>query len=431
MTPVLRDYQASAIVLAREAVREERNCLVVSSVGSGKSICFAAMSRLAFDRGKRVLIVAHRRKLVKQASAHLRRVGLDDQRLLLSGESIGRLDAPVTIASIDTLLVTDALPDVDLIIVDEAHHIVTSKFVRLRALYPNAVLVGFTATPERADGKPLKPPFTRMVVVSQVRELVAQGFLVPTQVWAPKKSQQGLADNAAAAYVKMGEQRRAIVFCANVPHSMKTAEDLRAAGVSAEHVDGETEESERDAILARFASGETRVLCNVSLVGEGFDVPQCKCVVIARGCTSPVMWIQAVGRAMRPDDSGLKNALVLDLRGAVWTHGMPDADREFSLEGTPITTRERGDQIMQCRYCGHVFKPTNVCPFCSATLPLPKSPAVRRAEMQQVFDAHSPGERAAFLRRLEQIARTKKRKYGWVAAVYKSRYGVWPQRRTA
>jgi DNA repair protein RadD len=431
VTPVLREYQSKAIDLAREAVREERNCLLVSPVGSGKSICFAAICKLAFERGRKALVVAHRRELVRQASGHMQRVGLTDQRVFLAGEAYGSPGAPISIASIDTLLTAGVVPEADVVIVDEAHHIVTKKFLRLRELYPNAVLIGFTATPERSDGKPLKPPFTRMVVVAQVRELIEQGYLVPTTVWSPKAAQSGLADKPADAYLKKGENRRAIIFCANIPHSTATAEALRAAGVAAEHVDGETREDERDAILARFADGTTRVLVNCNLVGEGFDVPACKCVVIARGCDSPVMWIQSIGRAMRPDDSGLSHALVLDLRGAVWSHGLPDAVREFSLDGVPISTSEKGEAIQQCRYCGHVFKPTGVCPFCGATLPIPKSPAVRRAELAIVHATHTPDERAAYLRGLQKLARAKNRPWGWVCHVFRSRYGVWPQRKPA
>jgi superfamily II DNA or RNA helicase len=429
--PVLRAYQSDALEAIREATISSGNCLVVSPVGSGKSVLFAEIAKLGNSRGRKIGLVMSRRELVKQGSSHARRAGLVDQRIFLSGKAEGSLNAPVWVASIDTLLSSswrDRLPEADILIVDEAHHIVTKKFVALRDAYPNSWLIGFTATPERSDGKPLKPPFTRMVVVAQVRELIEQGWLVPTTVWSPKAAQSGLADKPADAYLKKGEGRRAIIFCANIPHSTATAEALRAAGVAAEHVDGETREGERDAILARFADGTTRVLVNCNLVGEGFDVPACKCVVIARGCDSPVMWIQSIGRAMRPDDSGLSHALVLDLRGAVWNHGLPDAVREFSLDGVPISTSEKGEAIQQCRYCGHVFKPTGVCPYCGATLLIPKSPAVRRAELAIVHATHTPDQRIGFLRGLIKTARARGYKSGWVTMQFHARYKTWPSK---
>ena len=430
--PRLRRYQLDAIDAARQAIVDGcRNLLLVAPTGSGKSVIFAEIARRALQRSNaRVLVVAHRRELVGQAVGHLHRSGLTNVRTFLGGTSLGAHDAPVSVAAVQTLNTArwrDRFPPASLVIWDEAHHVIADSFRNVHAAYPNAIHLGLTATPERSDGSPLGDVFQRLIVVASIRELVASGHLVSADVWAPPETQSALAEDAADAYLERGDGRRAIVFAANIPHSRAIAAALVASGVHAEHVDGSTPAKERDAILRRFATGQTRVITNCTLISEGFDVPACKCVVIARGCDSVAMYLQAIGRALRPVDGDTSPALVLDLRGAVHKHGLPDADRQFSLEGRAIRDGDKPDPVRQCLDCGRVFRPTPKCPFCGATVREPEPPEVRRARLERIFAAHDGDQRRAYFDRLCEEAARKKYRHGWIAVRFKARYHEWPK----
>lgn len=428
-SPALRPYQQQAIENARrEFASGARSVVIVAPTGAGKSVIFGSIAAQHVARGGRVLVVAHRRELVKQAAGHLAKHGVI-ARTIVGGHALGPVDASATVAAIQSLTSKqwrDRLPPATLVIWDECHHIKAPSFMSVQQAYASAKHVGLTATPERADRSPLGDVFDRMVVVATVAELTAGGYLVPCEVWAPPASKTALAADAAEAYLEHGENKRAIIFCANVTHAKETADALRAASVAAEYVDGTMATRDRDAALARFASGETQVITNCSLISEGFDVPACKCVVIARGCDSVAMYLQAVGRALRPEASG-ESALVIDLRGAVHKHGMPDADRAYSLDGEAISSGDKVDPVKQCKACGAVFKPAVICPRCGASAPLPESPEVRRERLQRISEAHTEDQRRDYWQRLQAEASARGFKQGWAFHRYLARYGAPPR----
>lgn len=427
--PKLRPYQAHALERAREHYRQgHKRGVIVAPTGSGKSVLFGAAARGRVDRGGRVLIVVHRRELLTQAVGHLRRAGLSSVRTIVGGQALGDPDAPVTVAAVQSLTATrwrDRLPRADLVIWDETHHIKARSFLSVYQAYPEAHHLGFTATPERADGSPLGDVYDFMVVVASVAELTDQGYLAPCEVIGPAASKTALAEDAAVAYMDHGRPRRAIVFCSNVTHSRETTAALLNLGVRAAHVDGTMPTRERDQLLARFGSGDLDVITNANLISEGFDVPACKCVVIARGCDSVAMFMQICGRAMRPDGSN-QSALVIDLRGAVHKHGMPDAERTYSLDGEAIRTQDV-EPVKQCKRCGACFRPAVKCPRCGHTSPLPESPEVRRERLEKIADAHTEDQRREYWERLQAQAVERGYKAGWAYHKYKSRYGSAPR----
>lgn len=426
--PQLRPYQAQAIDDARQAFREgARSVVIVAPTGAGKSVLFAEIAQRHIAQGGRVLIVAHRRELVRQAQAHLARVGIDTAALV-GGKLDGSADAQAVVAAVQTLVRQDETPHATMVLWDECHHIKAASFLEVLRKYPDAAHVGFTATPERSDRSPLGDVFARMVVVASVAELTRGGYLVPCVVYAPSSSRGALAETAHEAYLQRGDGRRAIVFCANVEHAKDTASKLQAANVPAEYVDGSMRDSDRAAVLARFASGETRVVTNCNLITEGFDVPACSCVVIARGCSSVAMYLQIVGRALRPEQ-GKRDAIVLDLRGAVHEHGMPDADRAYSLEGKAI--RQTGERIAisQCLACGAAYESgPRACPRCGEALPPPPKPRLSREELGRIMDAHPVSKRVEAWQRLQATARERGYSPGWAWHRYRVMYGGSPPR---
>jgi superfamily II DNA or RNA helicase len=180
-----------------------------------------------------------------------------------------------------------------------------------------------------------------------------------------------ITGDAIKHYTKLCHGKRAVVFCVSVEHSKHVVAQFNAAGIVAEHVDGETDPLERDRAIARFRDGKTTVLSNVELFGEGFDLPAIESVIMLRPTVSLALYLQQIGRGLRTYQ-GKEVAYILDHAGNSMRHGLPDDDREWSLKG--IDQSKKGDKEKspsvrvcdscfaamrsidkQCRFCGKVF----------------------------------------------------------------------------
>src|SRR5262249_53683452 len=203
----------------------------------------------------------------------------------------------VQVASIATLWVramrtkTMSLPPAQLILIDEAHHTPARTYQKLIEAYPDAVVIGLTATPCRGDGRGLGSIYKLMIEGPQVPDLIAQGYLVRSRVYAPvtpnlkgvkvrardyveeqlagRMDDSKLIGDIVTHWHKFAERRHTVVFAVNVAHSLHLRNEFVRSGARAEHLDGETPEPERNAILGRLASGETEVVCNCMVLTEG------------------------------------------------------------------------------------------------------------------------------------------------------------------
>ena len=189
----LREYQLAAIeqIEVEIATGRRRICLAAPT-GSGKTVQAAAMINRAVARGERVVFVSHRRELTEQTSQKLHAVGVDDFGIVQAGFPT-RPNAPVQICSIQTLHARAVrsrkidLPEADWLFIDECHHARAVTYERLIAAYPNAILIGLTATPCRGDGRGLGNVFDVLVACPSVAELTRGGFLVPARIYAPSR----------------------------------------------------------------------------------------------------------------------------------------------------------------------------------------------------------------------------------------------------
>jgi len=179
--------------------------------------------------------------------------------------------------------------------------------------------------------------------------------------------------DAVQHYLKYANGKRCVVMCATIKHALHVCEAYRDAGISAEHIDGDTPSVERQKILARVASGETKVLTNVELLIEGVDVPAIEAVQWLRPTASLIIWMQGNGRGFRPAD-GKPGLIILDHVGNWQRHGLPDDDREWSLQGDPNRgKRKKSDpdevKVKQCPKCYAIFRPgPKECPECDESL---------------------------------------------------------------
>lgn len=420
---ILRPYQTQALDLARGAFRKHRRVLLVAPTGAGKTVIFSAVVTGAISKGKRVVVIVHRRELVRQTLAKMLAAGIARVGVIAAGYASDP-DAPVQVASIQTLLARDALPEADLVILDEAHHFVAAEWGAVASHYTRARILGVTATPERGDGRPLGDLFDVLVPIVSMSDLIEQRFLVQPKVIAPRRYTK-LSDLSAEAVFESvrehgADRGRIVIFARSIEHASGIAEHFRANGIAAKTVSAETPADERDATLAAFADGSIRVVCNVFCLTEGWDCPPCDCAVLARGFSFPGSYLQAVGRVLRPAE-GKRDALVIDLRGVVHLHGLPEADRVFSLDGKAISG---GDApVKTCPRCeAEVAIASMTCPFCGFEFPVIEAPTVR-VKLSRIDQLTL--EREFFL---ESIEESELRGYrnGWVAHRFVDKFGRFP-----
>lgn len=393
MTP--RQYQYDVVELARELLRkgDVKRIIIQAATGAGKTVIAAMMMASATKMGKRVLFLAPARELVNQCSNKLNDFDVP-HGIIMAGRGYD-LSHLVQVASKDTLWSRAKvskrldLPAAELVFVDEAHLSLSRTWKSLIESYPAAVIVGLTATPARGDGKGLGDIYQGMVQTIPPSKLIGKGFLVPTKVWAPStpdlkgvKISKGdyqanelektmnkakLVGDIVSHWQRLGDDRQTIVRTSGIEHSMHIRDSFLAAGVKAEHLDGETPLEEREAIIKRFASGDTRILTQCNIVNCGFDCPAASCLIDANPTKSYVRFRQGAGRIQRPCD-GKTFAVYLDHAGNVIRHGMPDADIEWELTTTEQAAKKPKDKDAPlpkiCPACKAVIPSAPVCPAC-------------------------------------------------------------------
>jgi len=428
MSVVLRPYQVRGLDEARAHYRRGvRRVLLVAPTGAGKTVMFCSMVSRHLERGGRVLLIVHRRELLTQAVARLRREGIERVGVILAGSERDR-EAPVQVASIGTLLAMvrrgEPLPSASLLVLDEAHHYVAEAWGEIAGQYRDAYVIGVTATPERADGTPLGDLFDALVTVASVRELTDLGYLVPCKVIAPRRRRRDRAWPVVDAYREHAGDRPTVIFSRSVDAARDLATTLRSRGVAAAAIDGETPADERESILARFAAGEVRVLTNCYVLTEGWDCPRAEVCILDRGCTSVATYLQIVGRILRPSpDTGKTSALLVDLYGAVHDHGLPDADRTYSLAGRAIS---HGDApTRECPDCGAtILLALRQCPHCGAEL----ASAVRAPEPPEALVTISRAQlERSYWDELVATARERGYRLGWCVHRWRERYHRFPR----
>lgn len=416
----LRPYQERAIsdLRAQYVAGKRAPCLVLPT-GAGKTVIASSVIRSATQRNRKVLFLVHRTELLSQSVSKLEQAGVTDLRIIRAGQDIGSRQAPVTIASIPTLTRWETLPPADLIVFDECHHVVAKTWARIAEGYRSSHLLGMTATPQRADGKPLGDVFDSIVVGATVRELTELGHLVPCRVWAPQSLPESgeIAADPAEVYRQHGGGQRAVVFCVTVEHAESVAASMP---VPSRVVHGDMPARERAQALADFAAGRVLALCNVHVLTEGFDCPSAAVCILTRKPEHAGTFLQMVGRVLRPAP-GKGEALLLDLGGSVWQHGTPDADRTFTLDGEGIERADAEDReaIRQCVTCGSVFLAARViegcCPSCGVVLPYKpvKPPKSNGMGVAEVTDrVVTPAD--VLRQNLQRVARRTKRSMEWV-----------------
>lgn len=372
----LRDYQTELIQKVMSSwARGHRRVMLQLPTGGGKTVVFSMIAHEFLNRDMGVLVLAHRQELITQATEKLESVSGLPVGIIKSGFPINP-ERKVQVASIQTLSRRKRLPEAGLIICDEGHHSCSQSYMKIFAAYPNAYILGVTATPARTDGQGFKLLYDDLICGPSVTWLIQQGYLSKYRLFAAAArvetkgvkitagdfNQRELAEAINTSLVmgdlidtwrKYAEGKRTVVFTVDVKHSKAIAAAYTEAGIPAEHLDGETPALLRNAILERFRRGETLILSNCAIVSEGFDVPAIEAVQCVRPTQSLVLWLQQIGRALRPSE-GKEFARIIDHTENWKYHGLPDDDREWSLNPISLNTLRFNQQ---CSECNHIFKP--------------------------------------------------------------------------
>ena len=299
------------------------------------------------------------------------------------------------------------LPPADLLVIDECHHAPAETYRKIIDAYPDAILLGLTATPCRGDGRGLGGIFETMIECPQVAELIEQGYLVSTRVYAPiDPDLKGVRTvsrrlrrrrNSPSAWIgrklvgdivthwhKFGERRKTVAFAVNVAHSIHIRDEFIKSGVRAEHIDGSTPKPERDATLARLASGEIELVTNCMVLTEGWDMPEVGCCILARPTQKdgPLSPDDRPRAAARPTASPTRSCSIKRRRvpprlrrGSGRMDARSRSPRREPDASAAVRTKH-ASRLLECTQCGAVRIAGEPCFHCGF---LPQRAAARGA----------------------------------------------------
>ncbi len=426
----LRDYQEKAINDIHNAwAHGFRRPCVVMPCGAGKSLTAAEIAKRTTDKGNRVLFLVHRQELCQQIFETFDSYGVD----MLFCE----------VGMVQTVCrKTHRMLPPSLIITDENHHCIAASYRKIYDSFPKAWCAGFTATPVRLNGGGLGEVCDKLIIGPTVKELIGRHCLSPFDYYAPPvadlsglKVRNGdyapedieaalnkpkIYGDVISCYKSLAKGRQAVCYCATVNSSKHMAEEFNGNGISAAHIDGETPKAQRAKIIENFRQGKIMILCNVDLISEGFDVPDCSAVILLRPTKSLTLYIQQSMRCMRYKDG--KRAVIIDHVGNVHRFGLPDREFEWSLEPKPTRKKEPTDEdfkMRQCPECFANFPTAPACPYCGYVFPagnrvIEESKEARLERITETVRGYSRPDQCRNREELTAYGKMKGYKPGWV-----------------
>lgn len=407
----LRDYQQDIIRETVKSIHEYKYQapLVVAPTGSGKTIIFAHIATNAEKKGKRVLILVHRREILQQTMEKLYMFGVQAGQIASGHPMTPEL---IQVAMVSTLARRlDSIIPPDLIITDEAHHSTAGSWKKIQEKFQEVLRIGFTATPERLDGAGLIECFDTMVQGPTIRSLVESGHLSMPRMFCGPNVQQKVKIKVKMGDYDKGEQTKkmterliignvidhyreklnglpTVCFCVSIEHCHVMEEEFRAAGFRSRTVHGKMTKTDRDAAIRGLGTGEVQILCSCDVISEGVDVPVIAGAILLRRTKSLALYLQQVGRALRPYP-GKEEAIILDHAGNFHEHGHVLAKREWTLVAKKRSKREKDElqapTITVCPACGGVFPGLpKVCQDCGEDLQAARDAAAGRKPPKEI-----------------------------------------------
>jgi len=363
----LRDYQSEAKRKIYDYWKTHRSVMLQMPTGTGKTRLFVSIAKdfhnwaISNKNAVKVLILAHRHELIDQIDTHL---GLEYRLAhgIIMAKSLEQKKYPVQIGSVPTLtrrIEKWADKQFDIVIVDEAHHIKADSYKKIINAYPNAKILGVTATPYRMNGEGFTDEFDGLIVSEPISSFIKKGYLSEYEYYSirPDSSLQNQINSInqfdidgdylesamvsvmdtekvrariVETYLKYANGKKGIVYAITKGHNLHICNSFKKVGIRAAAIDCDTKPEEREKLVNEFKIGKIDVLCNVNIFSEGFDCPDVEFVQLARPTMSLSMYLQQVGRGLRPAQ-GKEKVIILDNVGQYNKFGFPSANRNWMM----------------------------------------------------------------------------------------------------
>lgn len=397
----LRNYQEKLLQNVKIDCRYGlRNICCVLPCGGGKTVIMAEMIKGAMEKGSNVLFLVHRKELIQQAKETFLLFGI--KMKVIEGKTPIDYDDKIILSTVQTMCNRVKKMDcqteyfvskLKIIMVDECHHIQSASY---RKIIDNtkALIFGFTATPARLDGKSLGDIFQKLEIGVSVKQLIADKYLTDFDYYLPpqkfdtnelevkfadfskddmelKLDKQYIVSDFVDKWKKLAFNKKTIIYAVSIKNASNIAKTFQDNGIRAISISSETPTEMRKNLIEQFKKGIIKILVNVDLFSEGFDVPSCECVMLCRPTMSLTLFIQQAMRCMRIDkENPDKKGIIIDMVGNAYRHGLPDDDIEWSLSENIKKKRRKKEaeadiKIRTCKNCFAVFPiSVNKCPIC-------------------------------------------------------------------
>ena len=450
----LRPHQERALeALHASLATGHRRPMLQMPTGAGKTLLAAHIIRRALDKGKRVAFTVPAISLIDQTVAAFEAEGIFCIGVMQGIHERTNREQPVQVCSVQTIA-RRKRPEVDLVIVDEAHQL-HREYFRWMKDAGHIPFIGMSATPW---ARGLRKYYDDLIIAATAADLIKADYLSDFAVYAPSEpdlaavrtvagdfhegelavamDRPAITGDIVDTWLRRGEGRSAFCFCVNRRHAQHIAERFIEAGVVAEYMDGTTPREEREAMFERFRTGEARVICNVGVLTTGVDL-DVRCIIMARPTKSRILFVQIVGRGLRTAE-GKDKLLILDHAGNHLRLGMvTDIGQDYLDDGSErssVTRKQKAGEPLPkvCDACRAVIPPVaKSCPCCGAEIRAKSDVDSVDGELVKL-GSRASGQRLLpevdkriFFRELLAL-RKPHYKNGWAAAQFRNRFGHWP-----
>ncbi len=439
MILTLRNYQTKLISLIKKSLKKGfKKIVAVAPTRSGKTVVFSYLAEKIENAGGRTLILTHREEIFEQTIKKLCEFGLHPGQIRSNRtitKNLTQVGMVMTVRNsikkqerikkqFHKLKNFTIIEEPDVIIIDEVHHATSKTFNFVIQYFPDATIIGFTATPERLDGSGLiGAGFQSLVIGKSTKWMIDNYWLSkPIHLCPPSpldkaklKSRGGdytpesmadimkkhvVCDDVVKCYREFFNGAPVIVFCCTIDHAEKMTEAYKRDGWKAVVIHGKLTRKERDNAMNGFRDGKYQILISVDLIGEGVDVPVCAGVQLLRKTKSLGLYLQMSARGLTPiyaDGYNLENindrkkalqdgkpeSIILDHAGNYWTHGKIDKERNWSIDHKKRDNKKIVEiKKVTCPACKFSWQiGTKKCPHCGYDF---EAHAKRKKEFEQV-----------------------------------------------
>ena len=370
----LREYQIEGKAKIYQMWTQMRSIMYQMPTGTGKTKLFVSIARDLFDWGAqrktavKILFLAHRIELLDQISENLG-IKYNLAHAMIASQNREQKNYPLQIASVQTLIRrldrwTDK--DFDVIIIDEAHHVKADSYKKILRAFPRAKVLGVTATPYRMSHESFRPEFDELITSAPVAKFIKDKWLCDYEYYSIRPESRiqmdinsisrfaldgDYLDEAAAdildkdeiragivsTYERYAKGKKGIIYTITKAHNAHICSQFISKGYKAVAIDDKTPAETRKQYVDDFRRGKIEIICNVNIFSEGFDCPDLEFIQLARPTKSLSMYLQQVGRGLRPAE-GKDKLIILDNVGLYNRFGFPSARRHWRrhFEGLPV-----------------------------------------------------------------------------------------------